>query len=262
MKKTIIYLIAASIFLGAMIIGCNGCKSKSGTSPTEPTPTATLTPVRYIVDDMEDGDNRTNSVLFGGYWYTYDDLAAPNNGDSIVWPMSETAMIKYGYPTPVATFQMTAPGYNGSAYCARISGTVTSTFQYSFIGMGFDLLDAGAGNPKIPINFVAQGYTGLKFWYKNGPSVTGSKNWKVKLCSTYNGLGDSDDQPRKVFTATNTWQQFDVALTDFTQEGWCSNTLKCYPIADLLTSIVAIQFQTDYRPGAADLMVDDIELVK
>ncbi len=260
MRKTILSLLVVLIFIGAMVVGC---KSKPTPSPDTETPTATVPAYPGdLFDNMEDGDNRSNTDKFGGYWYTYDDLAAPNNGDSIVWPMSETAMIKYGYPTPVATFQMTAPGYNGSAYCARVSGKVTTTFQYGFIGMGADLIDAGAGNPKIPMNFIQEGYTKLQFWYKNGPTVTGSKNWKVKLNSTYNGLTDENDQPRKTFIATDQWQFFDELLISFDQEGWCSDTNTCYPIADLLTSIVAIQFQTDYRPGDADLMVDDIVFVK
>jgi hypothetical protein len=271
MRNTTRFLVPALLLTLLMFTGCP--------RPPDPGPDPEpIIPVSVILDDMDDGDNKSsilNTDFTGGYWYTFDDLAAPNNGDSKVWPMSETAMTKYGYLTPVATFEMTAPGNSSSAFCARISGYVTTAYQYSFIGMGFDLMDAGTVKTAVDLN--ALGYTRLKFDYKNGPAVTGNRLWKVKLCSNAHGFTDSCDMPVKTFTATDTWQIFDAALITFAQEGWCNKTTdtcgdntgtpagaNCHPVNDFIAAVVAFQFQTNLsaRPAKADLLVDNVVLVK
>lgn len=258
MKKALVVMIAFVFAIGFAMTGCGGKKD----APAEPTPT----PGPMLVDDMEDGDNRSNSVDFGGYWFTYDDLASPNNGTSNVWPGSQTAADKYLYPTPLPTFEMTVPGMTDSpAYCARVSGVVTSSFQYGFLGMGVDLKgDAVSGPGKIAMDLYASGFKALRFWAKSGPNETrAAKNWKVKLTTTYAGMSDGDDQPLKAFTVTNDWQQFTIPLGEFTQEGWGTAQTN----ANMLTSVIQIQFQT---PGAnvigtgtiVDLMVDKIEFTR
>ena len=261
MKKVFVVLIA-SVFVLLLFTACPPEK--------DPPPLPTPTPVPLLVDDMEDGDNRSNSVDFGGYWFTYDDLADPNLGTSNVWPGSQTAADKYSYPTPLPTFEMTAPGITESPlFCARVSGVVTNTFQFGFLGMGVDLLgDDTVNGGKLPMDLYDEGFKSLRFWAKSGPNeARSSKVWKIKLTSTYAGLNDGNDQPLDEITVTTDWQQFTLPLTGFTQEGWCSNSATCYTNALLLTSVIQIQFQT---PGAnvigsgtvVDLMVDKIEFVR
>ena len=148
MAKTL-FLIPAALMVFLMVTGCPPHRDPILPTP-EPTAIDTPSGTVALLDNMEDGDNRTSTApgdFTGGYWYTYDDLAAPNNGDSKAWPGTENAMTKYQYPgwnaCPIAvpTFQMSNPQIVGDSYCARLSGTVTTTFQYGFIGMGFDLND-------------------------------------------------------------------------------------------------------------------------
>jgi hypothetical protein len=277
MKNTSLWMFAGIFFALFIFTGCP-MPPPTGPGPAPAVPTELPTPqgTVVLVDDMEDNGNQINTTVpwltgqqNAGYWYTYDDLAAPNNGDSKVWPMSATADQKYSYnATPVVPFQMSVPGVQESNYCARVSGTVTTTFAYSFVGMGFSLIDAGT-NPKIPVNL--SGYTKLHFLYKNGPGVRGSNQWKVKMNSDAHSFSDACDVPVKAFTATDTWQSFDQLLTGFTQEGWCSASTcptgtaknQCYAAADFIAAVTDFQFQTNgSNPRVVDLLIDDIYLVK
>lgn len=267
-----IWLMFSGMVLALLLL--SGCPP-----PTHPEPvqTPTVKPAELptpsgavvMVDNMEDGGNQINTTVpwltgaqSAGYWYTYDDLAAPNNGDSKVWPMSATADQKYSYnATPVVPFQMSAPGVQGDNYCARVSGYVTTTFTFGFVGMGFSLVDAGTA-PKIPVDL--SGYKSLYFTFKNGPKANGGQSWKVKMNSSAHGFTDSSDVPVYVFTATNTWQSLAIPLTSFSQESsWCGTGGGCFSTADFITAVTDFQWQTNgSTPRVVDLMVDDIYLVK
>jgi len=92
-------------------------------------PTGTATPISFLLDDMEDGDNQNN---WGGGWYSY------AGGSSTV------------NPDP---FVMTAGGMEGSAnYRAAISGTIND-----YGGMGTNLDSSGDA-------VDLSGYTGVEFY--------------------------------------------------------------------------------------------------
>lgn len=268
MKKGLIIVLSLVIIIGAMI---QGCKKNSNPSE-EPTPipaTSTPTPIvwnsTHLVDDMDkladgtpgaDNANAISSAEGGpGYWYTYDDLASPNNGSSIVWPMSENAFAKYSYPAPFPTFEMTAPGNGGTGYCARISGVVTTTFQYGFVGMGVNLLAVNTNQTKKPVDLTQM--TGVRFYTKGD-----GKTYRIKLPSQHPGfvLLDADNHYGRQFTTTGTWTQIDILLSNFTQEpSWGTSVA----LADALTKIDSIQFQTVGQPHTSiDLYVDNIEIYK
>ncbi|HRU39283.1 MAG TPA: hypothetical protein P5511_05355 [Candidatus Goldiibacteriota bacterium] len=233
MKK---FLASFAVVLLAVAVlgGLNACKK----AVEDPVPTAT----KFVVfDNFTDGDNQTDTGAFGGYWYTFDDLAASNDnivcGASNVWPMSENANIKYDYgATPkftmseYATTGQTKPSGVTSNYYARVSGTVARNgYPYGFAGFGANLLEVDSGTgAKVPVDATAAKYARLVFWYKNGPSVTTNTPWKVKL-GTQASLGackmeEVDNQPVAKFTSTNTWQKFDKAFSEFAPEGWGSTT--------------------------------------
>jgi glucuronoarabinoxylan endo-1,4-beta-xylanase len=137
----------------------------SGTVPTTPTNTPTLTPVpcSVMLDDCEDGNTANN---WGGSWYNY---------------VSNTSTI---LPSP---FVMTAPGMTGSSnYCASMTGNIAAG---AYGGMGCNLNSAGTG-------VDLTGYTGVEFYAKGTGSywfqltqstITGSYfGYAVNVSSTTN----------------------------------------------------------------------------
>lgn len=268
MKKGLVLILSLFIIITAMVLGCK----KSQPSAEEPTPvpaTNTPTPIvwttTHLVDDMDyladgtPGADNANAIPAEeggpGYWYTYDDLAAPNNGDSIVWPMSENAFKKYNYPAPFPTFEMTTPGNGGTGYCARISGVVTTTFQYGFVGMGVNLLSVNPDQSKKPVDI--SGLTGIRFYTKGD-----GKTYRVKLPSQHPGFvsKDADNHYGREFVAAASWTQIDILLSDFTQEPYWGHSVSR---TDALKMVDGIQFQTVGQPHTSiDLYVDNIELYK
>lgn len=240
MKKVLVLLALA--VLAVAFVGTTACKKGS---TEEPLPTATQF---VLLDDFADGDNRTNSVDFGGYWYSFDDAAAQINpvaspdsncGNSTIWPISDTIAQQTPGVTPTfvlsnyVTDSVTPPTGVTSGYYIRVTGNVnrnTATgYKYGFVGFGANLLDVGGDGVKNTVNAVAQGFTRLRFWYKNGSTIPAGTTvpWKIKLAnSSPVGAGpckieDVDDVPVCAFTATDTWQHFDKSLTDdFANEGW------------------------------------------
>jgi hypothetical protein len=250
MKKILVVL--AVFVLAVVLAGTMSCKPK-------PTVTAPVSTPFVLFDDFAEGDNRTDTVAFGGYWYSYDDLTnqiavGSKCGDSNVWPISGNAaekqlarttetmvptfvMMQYAIlpseTPPVAGIASTEarPAGVTSDYYLRVSGTVDQTtagngYPYGFAGFGANLLDVDAvtGN-KIPVDCTAAGYKRLQFWYKNGPSVTTSTPWSVALGTTYNlvsgcAMTDNDDTPFVAFTSTNVWQKFDHAFSEFAPHSW------------------------------------------
>jgi hypothetical protein len=239
MKNKTILVLTATVVTFLMVTGC-----PHPTPIIDPVYTAT---VSVLVDDFSDGDNRTDTGAFGGYWYTFDDLAGKETdsqcGNSEVYPPSDAYLVKNSInvtPTFVmssysASLQ-TPPTVVTSGYYARVSGTVnrdkTTGYTYGFVGFGANLLDVAADGSKNPVD--ASAYTKLRFWYKNGPSLGASTTtpWKVKLGTNAPILNLScrmeevDDQPVKEFTSTNQWQQFSVDLLSFNNENW-GNSASC-----------------------------------
>jgi hypothetical protein len=281
-----------------------------------PTMTITATATLQIIlfDDFMDGDNRTDTGSFGGYWSAYDDMPASNDnitcGDSSIWPMSQNAAVKfYGISTqtPVPTFIMsqyaaapmeTPPAGVTSGYYLRVSGNVDmSGYPYGFAGFGANLLDTNPDGSRQTMNFTALGYTRLRFWFKNGPSLSAvtTTPWKVRLADSYaiNGgpcmMQDVDDYPVKDFTSTSSWQHFDVLFaSNFANEGWgmtaCGTRAPltvCVPgaisyiaggaeymctAAQALTAMNSLQWQTNFTGtlfgNHYDLEIAQVEIIK
>ena len=207
-----------------------------------PTPTNTAQTSSSIFDDMADCNNQSN---WGGYWYTYNDHDAPNSGDSAIWPPSENMV-------PGAEFIMSAPGRLGAGDCAaRLTGNVTTTYTYGFIGMGVGILPPPAlpTDPKPTFDFSSCG--GVRFYARGD-----GKSYSVKLKAADTIITGSNDYKYNFMTDTG-WVQYDVPMALFTQEsGWGT----VVPKATILASITDIQFQTVGQPHTSiDLWVDDFE---
>jgi O-glycosyl hydrolase len=143
----------------------------SGTVPTTPTFTPTITPIpaSILLDDCEDGNNTNN---LGGAWYNY---------------VSDTSTI---IPDP---FVMTSPGMAASSnYCASMKGNIATG---SWGGTGTNLNAGGTG-------VDLTGYTGVEFYAKGNGSY-----WFQLTQSTITGsyFGMSVD-----VASTTVWTKYTV----------------------------------------------------
>ncbi len=216
-------------------------------TPTYGSPTDTPTPIPTcpgeLLDDMEDNNNQNN---WAGYWYTYDDLDSPNNGDSYVVPWSQSRWLASGQPTPEQMFYMQSPGRTGSGYAARMTGYVTTTFQWGFVGMGTTFLE-----PKTDIN-VSE-CTSIRFWHKGD-----GKTYRVKISSNHPDFlrGEADDHFGRQFVTTTDWKLEDIPLLWLTQERWGTTV----NLNDAMSRATDIQFKSVGQPLASiELWVDEIQ---
>lgn len=182
-------------------------------------------------------------------------------------------------------FTMSAPGCGssiyGHAYCARITGYVTTNtifglnetqygFQYGFIGMGVQLTST-AGSSGGCQHVDIRRYTGVKFYAKSTSNSGSGASFVCKLPYTPNtncddpllGTKDGFNDYKVAFTATSTWTLFTLPFSNFKQEtGWGT----IVPQSEVLQYASAIQWQTDGQksyflyPNAVDLEIDDVQL--
>jgi hypothetical protein len=204
-------------------------------------------PVDMLIDNCDDGDNRNNMA---GYWYTYDDNPAPNYGTSYVVPMNNNYATAHSM-TPVP-FYMQATGYTDTGMAARITGYVTNTYAYGFIGMGIDLK-----NPLGPQNiFCCQG---IRFWQKGD-----GNSYRVRLMApaAYPTDGVGGNMYGWQFTPTSAWSQITVPFSSMTQEGAPTPWGNDHPsLSQVLGEVQGIQWQTVVQPLASiNLWVDQIEI--
>jgi hypothetical protein len=231
--------------------------STTGPSPTitetgtlGPSPTITTTSTTVIVavptwtgllDDCDDGDNanKVPAPNGPGFWYTYDDQ--DNAGTSYVVPMSDKWAGNHGMAT--VPFYMQQPGFDGVCcdttygYAAWMTGTVTSTYTYGFVGMGNSFI-----NPKGPVDLMCGGAAiGVTFWTKGD-----GRNYKMKFGSSNPMFlaGVSDNYYEATFNAPTTWTQITVPFTSMTQEPYWGTVLPVTSVADSLTLATSIQWQS------------------
>jgi len=194
-----------------------------------------------MVDNMEDNNNEN---LWGGYWYTYDDLGS--GGNSYVVPWTDNRASAEGVD-PIEFGMSPVTDRPGSTYAARMTGVVTTDFTYGFVGMGTAFIE-----PKGPINL--SDCTGVRFWVKGD-----GKQYRMKITSSSPLFldGEGDNHYGYQFLTSGTWVQMDVTMAMMTQELYWGTTV---PKADALAMATDIQFQTVGQPHASiDLWVDEIE---
>ena len=118
-----------------------------------------------LAEDMNDGDI-VNELE--GTWVAVDDNLPPDNGDSVVHP---------GSWYEGAEFEMSAPGYGGTGYAARLWGTTGNKLGFDFIGLYMSLgPHCFCPNAKANELNVAQ-YDGIRFMAKGTVSSTFCELW-------------------------------------------------------------------------------------
>ncbi|MCX8094417.1 MAG: CIA30 family protein [Candidatus Goldbacteria bacterium] len=242
-KKTNINLTSADFTPG---VSTTNTQVTGGTATFTKTPTPSPSPPPpcsgVLLDDMEDNNNQNN---WGGYWYAYDDLN--NGGNSYVVPWSESRWNISGLPTPVEKFYMQSPGRTGSGYAARITGYVTTQFQWGFVGMGTTFLD-----PKKDIDISM--CSSVRFWHKGD-----GKQYKMKIASNHPNfcLKEGDNHYGRPFTTSTNWKLEDIPISSLFQEPYWGTSVN---LKDAMSRATDIQFQTIGQPIASiDLWVDEIQ---
>ena len=247
---------AASTFLGDSTHCYNATLAllsvleESGNAPKMfGTPQATPTPLGGdIFDNCEDGDNVD---LWGGYWYTYDDRDTVNKGDSYVVPWTQAYAATMGKTPP--TFAMMAPGIapGSMAYGARMTGNVTTTYTYGFVGMGAGT-NFDSGSPDFAVTDVSM-YTGMYIYIKSNSAVN-KLDVKLKCAASVTNTASNDY--KYTYTGTTYTAYVTLPFSVFTQAtGWGITVSQ----ALVLKNLTDVQFQTSTQPMAGmDFEVDDI----
>jgi len=205
------------------------------------TPTFTVTPTQAPLCQVDTMASCSNTNIWGGYWYTYNDSG--DGGTSSVWPIQGS------------TFVMSSPGYGGGADCAaQMTGVVTTVYSAGFIGMGTKL-NSIAGSPNFEATDLS-GATGIRFYAKGDGSI-----YQVKLPYTDSGGNELDGYNNYAVTFTASasgWTLITVPFASMTQAtGWGT----IVPLLSVLQNAKDIQWQSDTRPLAnADLWIDNLEI--
>ena len=210
---------------------------------------------RLLLDDCEDGDNRT---LLGGAWISYNDSHDPAVGESEVWPAS---WFEGGQ------FTMSEPGYGGSGYASRFTGTAATKLGWDYVGMLLGLGPKSFCPDPEPAEFNLATYQGLRFMAKgkveDGPLV-------VKILHTKDGEEDNCQDNGLTGDTLTQWADYAADITSQISEEWSEVVLdfredfaSTAPV-DIETVLAHAKdihffFQTS-EGGSVDLTVDDIEL--
>jgi hypothetical protein len=200
-------------------------------------PPPTATPNCYPIDNMEDNNNMINKVCTrGGAWYVFGDSMFTSGGPTNTWGTSTAyfynGTLQWTTPSEAMTYKMSSPGAAGSNYCAQITGLVGASCgpplynTCPFVGMGFDMRDAGTG-PKLPYDISS--FTGIQYDVRFIDAGDGdTSGFRMKFPNhdtTYNCTACSNDFGRDIITNTYTqnavWQTVQYPISSFTQQaGW------------------------------------------
>lgn len=180
-----------------------------------------------ILDTFDDQDTVN---AFGGSWFTYNDEGA--GGDSEVSP-----------------YQVGEQGAEGSPSAAKMTGKVTKTIPFSFIGLATSL------NEESTSVDLSQ-YKGIVFWAKGD-----GKPYRLQLQSPiikdFNYYG-------YVFTPTSEWKRYEVRFDQMTQEYIKDETTQM-PLEQTLSQVDHISLIT-YPQGEtredAQLELDNVQFIQ
>jgi len=229
-----ISLLSAGLALSAI-----GCGKAPNDASLADSPEGSPCPASATIDDCEDNNNQV-IVQEGrsGYWYTFVD----HTGTTIDPPESALGGV----------FTFASGGVNGSAYAARIKGTISGA-SIVYAGMGCNMTD-----PKGP--YDASKFGGISFWAKKGPGSTSKMRVKVPDIDTdpdghvcpegqcFNDFGMN-------LNLTDEWTKYILLFDRLKQErGWGSP----HPGSIDKAKLFAVQFQVNEKGQPYDVWVDDL----
>jgi endoglucanase len=224
----------------AALYGCAEAPPPAAQSANEATPQASAGPslpeaagaatcANVVIDDLEDGDNRSLVVdNRGGYWYTYKD----KEGSTV---------------DPDGNFAAAEGGANGSSKAARMHGKMASA-NIVYAGMGLNLTDPMAPYDLSQVKgicFQAKGTGTIRFKL---PDVNTAP--EGKQCSQcYNDFGVE-------LTLTEDWKEYCYEFAALKQQPYWGEQKP----ALTGSHVFAAQWQSAAPGQEYDLWVDDIRL--
>ena len=186
------------------------------------TPTVTSTPQALVIDDFEDGDNRTTLPQFGGFWFSGQDACGS---------------------TPVSTVFNHVPGEGGSLYSLQVTGSrAANQIKPTPTPNCFTFANAGADLKAPSTDFNASGFLGIQFWfYGDGNSYR--FDVKTSDVADFDWLGFN-------FTPPIGWNQVQVPFTALSQQGFGM------PVAFNPAHVRGVQFDVMSAPANFNFQVD------
>lgn len=228
-----------SVLAAVAALSAVACGPPPTSKEIEETPEGSPCPASALIEDGEDNNNQV-MVQDGrsGYWYTFVD----HEGTTIEPAESATGVV----------FSFAQGGVNGSAYAARIAGTVGKA-NVVYAGMGANFTD-----PKGP--YDASRFGGISFWAKKGPNSTGKIRVKVPDIATdpegnicpesacFNDFGMD-------LKITEEWTKYVLLFDKLKQQkGWGSP----HPGSIDKSQLFAFQVQVNDKGQHYDIWMDDI----
>ncbi len=196
----------------AIVLAAIMCLSLAGFSET------------VLLSDFSKGEASTS---LGGVWFSVNDAA--NQGDSIVTP------------NPFALTKSDKGGVK-SDYYARITGSVTTKFQYGFVALDCDFI---SNQSSLDLNK----FKGVKFYTRGD-----GKSYKLQIRSSAN---PDYCYYTSVFQTTNSWVEITIPFSAFRQESWGKHT----DLKDSLAGAIGFQYITINQPiKSIDLELDEVYL--
>jgi len=214
------------------------------------TPTFTQTSTPGIICQTDTMAGCSNKNIWGGYWFTFNDCS--NSGTSVVWPPA--GAVCGGTEPP---FVMSSPGYGGAGDCAaQMTGVVTTTYQYGYIGMGTGL-NPNSGGPNYQSTDIS-GAKGISFYTKGDG---GTYKILIPYLSSSGGTLDNWDDYNCTFTASSGgWTLVTLPFTSFTQPSYTTSQY-IVSLVTVLQSAKQVQFETITQPIASvDLWIDNFSI--
>jgi endoglucanase len=193
-----------------------------------------------LVDDFEDGNNRSAEVAGrGGWWYT----AADNAGSTI---------------SPQGNFAPSDGGAAGTKKAAHVTGKTAS--EQAAWGAVF-----GVGLLQDNRLYDASKYAGVSFWAKAADKSGKTFRFKVSDVSTHpagkvckEDAGGCWNHFGTELTLTSEWKEYTIAFADLRQEeGWGNP----HPASLSVNQLLSLDW-TMPRGTEFDLWVDEIKLVE
>ncbi|MBN2714780.1 MAG: endo-1,4-beta-xylanase [Deltaproteobacteria bacterium] len=208
------------------------------------------------IDDFDDG-TITNAV--NGTWVAYDD--SNEGGDSHVWPVS----IFDG-----GVFELSSPGFGGTGYAARMTGTTGDVFGWDYVGM-FTSLHPDALCPLAhPSEIDLAQFDGIQFMAKGSASpgqlvvklphkLDGAENNCTENPYAANSLTRYGDYETDFYTKlTDEWTLIRLPFSKFNQPSWAPSVF----LSDVLTHLKELGWEYEVPNGEVDLWIDNLSFYK
>jgi len=211
-----------------------------------------------VIDNMDDGDRFNKN---GGVWSTYSD--AHQGGDSSVWPPE--------HATPGEGFIMSSPGYGGSGWAVKITGSTGYALgpDYNYLGVVVRF-DKKSACPTCEGSDISA-YKGISFRIKGDlkggklrfilPAESGKCDMERMTCVSRTEYADYEYEITD--KVGREWQQVMISFRDdLKQPSWTPERNRV-SMESVLKQVHLFKWQYKNGSGARmEIMLDDVALLE